>query len=124
MLRLERGAHGVKRERMPAASRLDPSDPLWYKDAIIYQTARQGVPRQQRGRLRRLHRPDREARLHPALGVNAIWLLPFYPSPLKDDGYDIASYEEIHPTYGHDRATSRRSSRRRTSAASASSPSW
>ena len=34
------------------------------------------------------------------LGVTAIWLLPFYPSPLKDDGYDIADYCEVHPQYG------------------------
>src|SRR5205807_2184880 len=34
------------------------------------------------------------------LGVTAIWLLPFYPSPLRDDGYDIADYTDIHPTYG------------------------
>ena len=34
------------------------------------------------------------------LGVNALWLLPFYPSPLKDDGYDIADYRSIHPMYG------------------------
>ena len=34
------------------------------------------------------------------LGVNAIWLLPFYPSPLKDDGYDVADYHNVHPNYG------------------------
>jgi glycosidase len=34
------------------------------------------------------------------LGVNALWLLPFYPSPLKDDGYDIADFCKIHPAYG------------------------
>ena len=34
------------------------------------------------------------------LGVTAIWLLPFYPSPLKDDGYDIADYCAVHPSYG------------------------
>ncbi|MDH5210780.1 MAG: alpha-amylase family glycosyl hydrolase, partial [Betaproteobacteria bacterium] len=34
------------------------------------------------------------------LGVNTIWLLPFYPSPLKDDGYDVADYREVHPHYG------------------------
>jgi maltose alpha-D-glucosyltransferase/alpha-amylase len=34
------------------------------------------------------------------LGVNAVWLLPFYPSPLKDDGYDVADYRNVHPHYG------------------------
>jgi glycosidase len=32
-----------------------------------------------------------------SLGVNTIWLLPFYPSPLRDDGYDVADYEGVHP---------------------------
>ena len=41
-----------------------------------------------------------EARLHRELGVNTIWLLPFYPSPLRDDGYDIADYRAVHPDYG------------------------
>ena len=35
------------------------------------------------------------------LGVSAVWLLPFYPSPLKDDGYDVSDYEEVHPQYGN-----------------------
>ncbi len=34
------------------------------------------------------------------MGINAIWLLPFYPSPLRDDGYDIADYTSVHPSYG------------------------
>ena len=34
------------------------------------------------------------------LGVNTIWLLPFYPSPLRDDGYDVADYRNVHPSYG------------------------
>ncbi len=38
------------------------------------------------------------------LGVTALWLLPFYPSPLRDDGYDIADYGDIHPSYGDLRA--------------------
>ena len=34
------------------------------------------------------------------LGVNAIWLMPFFPSPLRDDGYDISDYRSVHPNYG------------------------
>jgi len=34
------------------------------------------------------------------LGVNTIWLLPFYPSPMRDDGYDVADYHNVHPQYG------------------------
>jgi maltose alpha-D-glucosyltransferase / alpha-amylase len=61
---------------------------------------RPGLLRQQQRRRRRLRRADAEARLPRGLGVNCIWLLPFYPSPLRDDGYDIADYENIHPSYG------------------------
>ena len=76
------------------------SDPLWYKDAIIYEVHVRaffdgnddGVG-DFRGLLTKLdYLQD--------LGVTAIWLLPFYPSPLKDDGYDIADYTSIHPAYG------------------------
>ncbi len=76
------------------------SDPLWYKDAIIYQlhvkaffdTTDDGIGDFQ-GLTRKLdYLQD--------LGVTALWLLPFYPSPLRDDGYDIADYRSINPTYG------------------------
>ena len=76
------------------------SNPLWYKDAVIYQlhvktfsdSSGDGV-----GDFRGLtHRLD----YLRGLGVTAIWLLPFYPSPLKDDGYDIQDYFDVHPHYG------------------------
>ena len=56
-----------------------------------------------------------EARLPAGLGIDCIWLLPFYPSPLRDDGYDIADFYGVHPTTARSR-TSRPSSRPRTSA--------
>jgi maltose alpha-D-glucosyltransferase / alpha-amylase len=73
---------------------------LWYKDAIIYQahvrafldTSNDGVG-DFRGLTEKLDYVE-------ALGINTIWLLPFYPSPLRDDGYDIADYENINPAYG------------------------
>jgi len=75
-------------------------DPLWYKDAIIYHLhvkafmdANDDGVGDFRGLTRRL---DYVA----DLGVNTIWLLPFYPSPMRDDGYDIADYRNIHPAYG------------------------
>jgi len=75
-------------------------DPLWYKDAIIYQlhvkaffdTNGDGIG-DFRGLLEKLDYLQE-------LGVTAIWLLPFYPSPLKDDGYDIADYFSVQPSYG------------------------
>ncbi|MEO8171038.1 MAG: alpha-amylase family glycosyl hydrolase, partial [Oxalobacteraceae bacterium] len=76
------------------------SDPLWYKDAIIYEvhvkaffdTNADGI-----GDFRGITEKLGYIR---DLGVNTIWLLPFYPSPLKDDGYDIADYRNIHTDYG------------------------
>jgi maltose alpha-D-glucosyltransferase/alpha-amylase len=75
-------------------------DPLWYKDAIIYElhvrafydSEGDGV-----GDFRGL--TQKLDYLHD-LGITALWLLPFCPSPLKDDGYDMADYTEVHPLYG------------------------
>ena len=75
-------------------------DPLWYKDAVIYEAARPLVLRPQRRRHRRLPGLTQKLDYIQDLGVNTIWLLPFYPSPLRDDGYDIADYANIHPSYG------------------------
>src|SRR5436190_1757747 len=76
------------------------NDPLWYKDAIVYQTHVKSFRDSNadgygdfRGLTERLDYIQQ-------LGATCVWLLPFYPSPLRDDGYDIASYESIHPTYG------------------------
>ncbi len=86
---------------MPGATSATlPVDPLWYKDAVIYELHVKTFQRQQRRRHRRFPRADREARLPPGTGVTAIWLLPFYPSPLRDDGYDIADYYDVNPNYG------------------------
>ena len=76
------------------------SDPLWYKDAIIYQTHVKSFRDENadgygdfRGLTERLDYIQQ-------LGATCVWLLPFYPSPLRDDGYDISSYESINSTYG------------------------
>src|SRR6059058_296286 len=75
-------------------------DPLWYKDAIIYEVhvrAFQDSDGDGIGDFRGL--TSRLDYLRD-LGITAIWLLPFFPSPLKDDGYDIADYHSINPIYG------------------------
>jgi maltose alpha-D-glucosyltransferase/alpha-amylase len=76
------------------------NNPLWYKDAVIYELHIKSFFDSNgdgfgdfRGLIRKLDYLQR-------LGVNAVWLLPFYPSPLKDDGYDISDYRRIHPQYG------------------------
>jgi maltose alpha-D-glucosyltransferase/alpha-amylase len=76
------------------------NDPLWYKDAIVYQlhikaffdTSGDGI-----GDFVGL---TQKLDYLSELGVSAIWLLPFYPSPLRDDGYDISDYKNINPAYG------------------------
>src|SRR5438105_13038349 len=80
--------------------RTEPVGSLWYKDAIIYEVHVRAFHDSNgdgigdlRGLIQRLDYVQ-------DLGVTAIWLLPFYPSPLKDDGYDIAAYKQIHPQYG------------------------
>ena len=76
------------------------TDPLWYKDAVIYELhvrAFRDSNGDGRGDFRGLTEKLDYLR---DLGVTAIWLLPFYPSPLKDDGYDIADYTSVHPDYG------------------------
>src|SRR5205823_4623614 len=87
---------------MPAGEEgfgLDP-DPLWYKDAIIYEVPvrafRDGTGVGWGDFAGLTERLD----FLQDLGITAIWLLPFYPSPLKDDGYDIADYTDIHQNYG------------------------
>ncbi|HTJ28279.1 MAG TPA: maltose alpha-D-glucosyltransferase [Candidatus Limnocylindria bacterium] len=76
------------------------TDPLWYRDAIVYQThvkAFQDSNGDGVGDVRGLtSRLDYLAEL----GVTALWLLPFFPSPLRDDGYDISDYTSVHPSYG------------------------
>src|SRR5438309_1910589 len=75
-------------------------DPLWYKDAVIYElhvktfcdSDGDGIG-DFRGLIERLDYLQE-------LGVTAIWLLPFYPSPLRDDGYDIADYFDVNPNFG------------------------
>lgn len=74
--------------------------PFWYKEAIFYELHVRAFQDSSgdgmgdfvglRARLDYLH----------DLGINAIWLLPFFPSPWKDDGYDIADYMNVHPAYG------------------------
>jgi maltose alpha-D-glucosyltransferase/alpha-amylase len=75
-------------------------DPLWYKDAVIYQVHVKSYFDSNDDGIGDF--PGLIAKLDyiAELGVNTIWLLPFYPSPRRDDGYDIADYRGIHTDYG------------------------
>jgi maltose alpha-D-glucosyltransferase / alpha-amylase len=75
-------------------------DPLWYKDAVIYQAHVRAFYDSTNDGVGDFAGLTEKLEYLEGLGVNAIWLLPFYPSPLRDDGYDIADYENVHPSYG------------------------
>jgi maltose alpha-D-glucosyltransferase/alpha-amylase len=76
------------------------SDPLWYKDAILYEVHVRAFADSNGDGIGDF--PGLLSKLDylQDLGVTCIWLLPFFPSPLRDDGYDIASYTDVNPSYG------------------------
>lgn len=76
------------------------TDPLWFKDAIIYELSVRAFYDSNgdgtgdfQGLIQKLDYLE-------DLGINTIWLLPFYPSPLKDDGYDVIDHCDVHPDFG------------------------
>ncbi|MDH3455853.1 MAG: maltose alpha-D-glucosyltransferase, partial [Gemmatimonadota bacterium] len=73
---------------------------LWYKDAVIYQVHVRAFHDSNGDGIGDLPGLTQKLDYLEDLGVTAVWLQPFYPSPLKDDGYDIADYRDIHPDYG------------------------
>ncbi len=77
-----------------------PDDPLWYKDAIVYQAHVKAYCDSNGDGYGDFGGLIEKLDYIQSLGVTCLWLLPFYPSPLKDDGYDIAEYKSINPTYG------------------------
>jgi maltose alpha-D-glucosyltransferase/alpha-amylase len=75
-------------------------DPLWYKDAIIYEVPVKSFSDGNADGVGDFLGLSEKLDYLQELGVTCIWLLPFFPSPLKDDGYDIADYRNIHASYG------------------------
>jgi maltose alpha-D-glucosyltransferase / alpha-amylase len=75
-------------------------DPFWYKDAIIYELHPRAFFDSDGDGVGDFEGLAQKLDYLQDLGVTALWLLPFYPSPLKDDGYDIADYNDVHPSYG------------------------
>src|SRR5436190_1650122 len=80
-------------------SALTPN-PLWYKDAVIYQVHVKSFADSNGDGIGDFPGLIEKLDYLQDLGVTALWLLPFYPSPLRDDGYDIADYSNIHSSYG------------------------
>ena len=75
-------------------------EPLWYKDAVIYQLHVRAFCDANGDGIGDFKGLTTKLDYLQDLGVTAIWLLPFYPSPLRDDGYDIAYYSDVHESYG------------------------
>jgi maltose alpha-D-glucosyltransferase/alpha-amylase len=75
-------------------------DPLWYRDAVIYQLNVKAFFDSNNDGIGDFKGVTAKLDYVKELGVNTIWLMPFYPSPLRDDGYDISAYEDVNPQYG------------------------
>src|SRR5213595_47430 len=75
-------------------------DPLWYKDAVIYELHVRAFYDSNDDGIGDFAGLTQKLDYLQDLGITAVWLLPFYPSPLRDDGYDIADYTAVHPSYG------------------------
>src|SRR5262245_45803597 len=87
---------GVKK-RQPA--QLD-NNPLWYKDAIIYELHVRSFYDSVDDGVGDFSGLTQKLDYLQDLGITALWLLPFCLSPLRDDGYDMADYTDVHPLYG------------------------
>ena len=79
---------------------LSADDPLWYKDAVVYQLNVKSFFDSNDDGIGDFKGLTSKLEYIRDLGVNTIWLMPFYPSPLKDDGYDISDYTNVHTQFG------------------------
>jgi maltose alpha-D-glucosyltransferase / alpha-amylase len=82
--------------RLPGST----SDPLWFKDAIIYELHVKAFADSNSDGIGDFGGLIGKLDYLQSLGITCIWLLPFFPSPLRDDGYDISNYMDVHPSYG------------------------
>ncbi len=76
------------------------TDPLWYKDAIIYEIHVRAFADSNADGIGDFQGLISKLDYLQELGVTCLWLLPFFPSPLRDDGYDISDYTNVNPSYG------------------------
>ncbi len=90
----------IKRRRRIFEKYFLPEDPLWYRDAVLYELHVRAFADSNDDGIGDFRGLAQKLGYLEDLGVTAIWLLPFYPSPLKDDGYDISDYTDVHPDYG------------------------
>ncbi|MGO4809405.1 putative maltokinase [Cupriavidus sp. 2MCAB6] len=90
----------MKRLTEPGSTALLNADPLWYKDAVIYQLHIKSFYDANGDGVGDFAGLSAKLDYLVNLGIDTVWLLPFYPSPRRDDGYDIADYRGVHPDYG------------------------
>ncbi|MBI4443249.1 MAG: maltose alpha-D-glucosyltransferase [Acidobacteria bacterium] len=74
--------------------------PLWYKDAVIYETHVRAFYDANNDGIGDFAGLMQKLDYLQDLGITCLWLLPFFPSPMRDDGYDISDYTNVHPSYG------------------------
>src|SRR6187549_2852741 len=74
--------------------------PTWYMDAVIYQVHVKAFFDSNDDGIGDFAGLTQKLDYIRDLGVNTVWVMPFYPSPLRDDGYDVADYEGVHAPYG------------------------
>ncbi|MDX6804531.1 maltose alpha-D-glucosyltransferase [Terrihabitans rhizophilus] len=79
---------------------IDRSDPQWFRDAVFYQIHVKSFFDSNNDGVGDFEGVTQKLDYIKDLGVTALWVMPFYPSPLRDDGYDIADYKDINPSYG------------------------
>ena len=86
----------LRKAKIPGSA----TDPFWFKDAIIYELHVRAFADSNNDGIGDFPGLIQKLDYLQALGVTCLWLLPFFPSPLRDDGYDIADYLTVHPSYG------------------------
>ncbi len=89
----------MQRKAKAEVSRIS-DDPLWYKDAVIYELHVRAFFDGNGDGIGDFVGLTQKLDYLQDLGVDTLWVLPFYPSPMRDDGYDIADYRNVHPDYG------------------------
>ncbi|HEX3333232.1 MAG TPA: maltose alpha-D-glucosyltransferase [Acidimicrobiales bacterium] len=90
----------IMAERRPTPSSGARERSTWYEDAVIYELHVRAFHDGNGDGIGDFRGLIEKLDYLQELGVTAVWLLPFYPSPLRDDGYDISDYRQVHPSYG------------------------
>jgi maltose alpha-D-glucosyltransferase/alpha-amylase len=94
------GARQLIARARTSMTTLNPTDPLWYKDAVFYQLHVKSFADSNADGIGDFRGLTSKLDHLASLGVDCLWLQPMYPSPFKDDGYDISDYTNVNPSYG------------------------